>query len=104
MTQLSRLEWVVLNQTVKNRNHFIFATVPLTAPDIAIKKKEELLKSVSEELGKSIPKPYKIPSTIRAVSENLEFHMNNAVDAYLNCSRASKAGRTNKKATELNED
>lgn len=101
---LTKQEEYFINCHIKNRSHFLFSTVPLTAPDIAIKRKEELLKSVSEKLGKSIPKPYKIPSTIRAVSENLEFNMNNAVDAYLNCSRASKAGRKAKDQEEAEDD
>ena len=103
MTQLSRLEWIVLNQKVKGREHFIFNTVPLIKAETAITKRDKVISDIQNKLGKPIPK-WKLPKEAKSFNPLNEFNSDNVVDNYIGISRASKAGRTNKKATELNED
>ena len=103
MTQLSRLEWVVLNQTVKGRSHFLFSTVPFVKAETVFTKRDKAISDIQNKLGKPIPK-WKLPKEARSFNPLNEFNSDNVVDNYIGIGRASKAGRTNKKATELNED
>lgn len=103
MTQLSRLEWIVLNQVVKGRSHFIFNTSDYSKPLDAITKRDKAISDIQNKLGKPIPK-WKLPKEAKSFNPLAEFNSDNVVDHYIGISRASKVGRTNKKATELNED
>lgn len=103
MTQLSRLEWMILNQTVKDRSHFLFATVPFIKAETVLPKRDKAISDIQNKLGKPIPK-WKLPKEAKSFNPLNEFNSDNVVDNYIGISRASKAGRTNKKATELNED
>ena len=97
MTQLSRLEWVVLNQTVKGRSHFLFSTVPFVKAETVFTKRDKAISDIQNKLGKPIPK-WKLPKEAKSFNQLNEFNSDNVVDSYLNIGRASKAGRTNKKA------
>ena len=103
MTQLSRLEWVVLNQTVKGRSHFLFSTVPFVKAETVFTKREKVLSDIQNKVGKKIPK-WNLPKEARSFNQLNEFNSDNAVDAYLNCSRASKAGRKAKDQEEAEDD
>jgi hypothetical protein len=104
MTQLSRLEWVILNQTVKGREHFIFNTSEYSNPLGAIVKRDKVLSDIQNKLGKPIPK-WKLPKEAKSFNPLNEFNSDNVVDNYIGISRAAKGGRTNKKATtEVSED
>ena len=77
---LSLAEKFYLNCFIKGREHFIFATAPLTAPDIAISRYSDSLQSIQSKYGKY--KPNKPRNRIDS-GESLEYLLNSRVDRYL---------------------
>ena len=94
MTQLSRLEWVVLNQKVKGREHFIFNASDYSKPLEAITKRDKAISDIQNKFKKPIPR-WKLPKESRSFNQVQEYLSDNVVDSYIGF---SKSGRINKKA------